>query len=280
MAYRRSIVFSALLFCLPLCLPLDLVAQQAQAVRGHLIDLETAEPVLSGAVTVIAGEERLGTTETDEDGFFFLPLERPGIYRLEARRLGYASTLSQEFRVIRGDTVSVRFGVHVSAIPMDPLVVVARTNRGQNKFRDHQEDWGKGIFLTPEMIDSIAPLHYADVFRKQEDIWLSWGWGRLSTGSRGLVPRVRTFKGRGCLAYMVNGIQVRENNRYLLDGMEPERIQAVEIFRYPGEVPPDLRKFGDVTETTSRAGAFGNATYTAQNFYDCGVVVYWTDRGW
>ena len=256
------------------------LSKAQQAVRGHLIDLDTGDPVPAGDVTVILGADRLATTDTDENGFFFLPLERPGVYRLEARRLGYASTLSQDFRVIRGDTVSVRFGLHVSAIAMDPLVVVARTNRGQNKFRDHQEEWGQGIFITPEMMDSIAPLHYADVFRKQEDVWLSWGWGQLSTGSRGPVPRVRTFKGRGCLAYMVNGIQVRDHNWYLLDGMDPGRIRAVEIFRYPGEVPPDLRSFGGITSETTRAGAFGNATYSVQDFYECGVVVYWTDRGW
>jgi hypothetical protein len=244
------------------------------------VDLDTGDPVPSGAVTVILGADRLATTDTDETGYFFLPIERPGVYRLEARRLGYVSSLSQDFRVIQGDTVSVRFGLHVNAIPMDPLVVVGRTNRGQNKFRNHQVDWGKGIFISPEMLDSIAPVHYADVFRKQEDIWLSWGWGQLSTGNRGPVPKVRTFKGRGCLAYMVNGVQVRDENWYLLDGMDPRRIRAVEIFRYPGEVPPDLRNFGDVTSASTRMGAFGNATYSVQEFMECGVVVYWTDRGW
>ena len=74
-------------------------------------------------------------------------------------------------------------GVLPRAVLLEPLLVVGRTNRGMNKFSEHMEEWGEGIFLTPDMIDSIAPRHYGDVFRKQEDIWLSWGWGTWSTSS-------------------------------------------------------------------------------------------------
>ena len=133
-----------------------------QAVRGHLLDLEAGTPIFTGAITLISGSERLGTTITDEDGYFFLPIAEPGEYQLEARRLGYATTVSQPIQVAPGDTLTVRFGVLPRAVLLDPLLVVGRTNRGMNKFSDHMEEWGEGIFLTPEMIDSIAPRHYGD----------------------------------------------------------------------------------------------------------------------
>jgi len=251
-----------------------------QAVRGHLLDLEAVMPVSTGAITLISGGERLAATGTDEEGYFFLPIPNPGEYQLEARRLGYATTRSQAFQVMAGDTLTVRFGVRPDAVLLEPLLVVGRTGRGLSRFSDHMEEWGEGIFLTPEMIDSIAPRHYGDIFRNQEDIWLSWGWGTLSTGTQGPVPRARTYRGRGCMTYMVNRTPVGSGNRYILEGIDPETIEAVEIYRYPGEVPPDLRNFGDMTVASSRSGAFGSATYSILDFYECGVVVYWTTEGW
>ena len=272
-----------------------------QAVRGHLLGLEAGTPILTGAITLISGSERLGTTITDEDGYFFLPIAEPGEYQLEARRLGYATTVSQPIQVAPGDTLTVRFGVLPRAVLLEPLLVVGRTRRGVNQFSDHMEEWGEGIFLTPEMIDSTAPRHYGDVFRKQEDTWLSWGWGTLTTGSKGLVPRVRSHRGKGCMTYMVNripivaGTRFGSGNWYLLEGMDPEKIVAVEIYRYPGEVPPDLSNFGDWATSSLRASGtsqlgryrggswadpVGGATYSNREFGECGVVVYWTTEEW
>lgn len=252
----------------------------AQAIRGNLIDLEAMRPILAGAVTLLSGDERLGTATTDDEGFFFLPVPESGQYQLEARRLGYATTVSQPFEVTRGDTVTVRFAVSPEAILLEPLVVVAHTSRGMYRFLDHMEEWGKGIFLTPAMIDSLAPWHYADVFRGQEDIWLSWGWGELSTGSRGLVPRIHTFRGDGCMSYMVNRTRIGSRNWYLLDELDPKWIVAVEIYRYVGELPPDMRNEGNTEESWIDYGAFGGAEYRRNQLRSCGVTVYWTFQGW
>jgi hypothetical protein len=254
-------------------------AGSAQAIRGHLVDLEASRPVPAAAVTLLSGGERLGTATTDDRGFFFLTVSESGSYQLEARRLGYATTLSQPFEVTPGDTVTVRFEVSPDAIPLEPLVVVARTSRGMYRFLDHMEAWGQGIFLTPVMIDSIAPRHYADVFRNQEDVWLSWRWGELSTGSYGLLPSIRTFRGRGCITYMVNRTRIGSGNWFVLEHLDPKSIVAVEIYRFPGELPPDMRNEGSLEERWIDRGAFG-AQYDRYSFLDCGVTVYWTHHRW
>jgi len=153
-----------------------------QAVRGHLFDLETMTTISTGAITLISGSERLRTTITDDDGYLFLPIAEPGEYQLEARRMGYATTVSQPIQVTRADTLTVRFGVQVRAV--------------------------------------------------------------------------------------------------LLEGLDAETIVAVEIYRYPGETPPDLRNHGDMAVSSTRAGAFGAVTYSVLEFYECGVVVYWTTEEW
>lgn len=254
------------------------LSRAPQAVRGYLIDLEAEQPVPTGDVILLLGGERLAATSTDEEGFFFLSIPDPGEYQLEASRLGYGRTVSQPFRVEPGDTLTVRFEILPHAVQLEPLLVIGRTNRGTNKFLRHKEDWGRGIFLTPEKIDSIAPRHYGDVFRKQEGIWLSWGWGRWSTGTSGPVPKVRTYQGHGCLTYMVDRTPIVPTNRYILEGLDPKDIVAVEIYRSPMEVPPDLRNFQDMEVKSVRTS--GLATYSSLLFYECGVAVYWTVRGW
>ena len=251
----------------------------AQAIRGHLIDIEASRAILAGAVTLLSGDERLAATTTDDEGYFLLRVPGPGEYRLEATRLGYRTTVSQPFEVLRGDTVTVRFGVSPEAILLEPLVVVAHTNRGMFRFLDHMEAWGEGIFVTPAMIDSIKPRHYADVFRNQEDVWLSWRWGELSTGSYGVLPSIRTFKGRGCLTYMVDRIRIGPWNWYVLEGLDPKRIVAVEIYRYPGELPPDMRNQGSKEDSWIDEGAFG-AQYRRTSLLSCGVAILWTAQGW
>jgi len=194
--------------------------------------------------------------------------------------LGYATTVSQAFEITSEDTLTVRFVLAPSAVLLDPMVIVGNTNRGMRRFSDHMGEWGKGLFLTPEMIDSMAPRHYGDVFRKQEGIWLSWGWGQLSTGTQGPIPTVRTYQGTGCMTYVVDRIRIGPTNRYLIEAIDPKSIVAVEIYRSPGEVPPDLRHQGDEESNLPRTGSFGLATYSNPKFWECGVVVYWTTRGW
>ena len=135
-----------------------------------------------------------------------------------------------------------------------------------------QQDWGRGIFLGPDAIEMMELRHAGDVFRDQEDVSLRWGWGRYQGGSAGPVPRIRTFRGTGCLKYMVDRNPVRPPpwlegadpwTIYPLDGLQAEDIRAVEIYRYVGEAPPELRR---------------HATWDDAAL--CGLVVFWTWAGW
>jgi hypothetical protein len=56
----------------------------------------------------------------------------------------------------------------------------------------------------------------------------------------------------------------------MLDG---EDIEAVEYYRYIGEVPPDLRDYAMVVEDLSGRGGLSAAS-------NCGLVIFWTKAGW
>ena len=265
----------------------------AQAVKGRLIDDLTTEGIDGVAVTLFRYGLKGRTVISDSTGAFFLPLPGRGPYSLEAERLGYATSRSRQLVAELTDTISVEFRLNMEVILLDPLVVTALDGRGESRFERHQVEWGKGVFMTPEMVDSIQPEHPADVFRGQEKTWFTWGF---SPRTYKAVPRIRTLLGTGCLAYMVNffpvipprwdppvrgrqGTQFAESYRTslwedtILDLVDGEDIVAVEYYRHISEVPPDLRHYAMVDENISGRGGLS----AVQN---CGLVVFWTADGW
>jgi hypothetical protein len=157
------------------------------------------------------------------------------------------------------------------------------------------DTWGEGIFITPEMLDSIAPRHPADVFRGRKDIWLSWGWGAAASGQQGPVPNVRTYLGTGCLSYMIDGRVYRRPSwssgsiwlDYPFDTLFGRDLVAVEIYRHISEVPPEIRNAaqeafnGQPTRGVARLDG-SMAQRVQQDFIPqvCGVVNFWTEVGW
>jgi len=253
-----------------------------QAVRGNVIDPDAFAPVVSAEVFLLSGEDRLEATLSNGAGYFLLPVREPGTYRLEVRRLGYQTTRSESFEVESGEVLTVEFRVQRDAIQLEPLVVTARNRRGMNEFLRNMDDWGRGLFLTPEAIDSIAPRHWADVFSGQEDMWLSWRWGVIDpfTGSTGAVPNVRSLRGAGCMVYVVDRTRVTADNSFILAGLSRESIVAVEIYRSPNEIPPHLLWQADNESEASFTNPLSATVFTTLETQMCGVAVYWTRRAW
>jgi hypothetical protein len=265
----------------------------SQAVRGQVIDDQTNDGVDGVAITLIRYGRKGRTVLSDSAGGFFLPLPGRGPFSLEAGRIGYATSTSRQFIAEYTDTITVEFRLDVEAILLDPLVVTAVDGRGESRFKRHQEEWGRGIFLSPSMVDSIQPQHPADVFRGQEKTRFLWGW---SPKTNSAVPVVRTYLGSGCLAYMVDFFPVipprwdpptrgRSGSQFqdiartsiwentILDLVDGEDIVAVEFYRYIGEVPPDLRDYAMMDNDISGQGGLSS-------IQNCGLVIFWTGAGW
>jgi len=236
----------------------------AQVLQGHIRDDSTRVGVDGASVAILQGNNRVQAAVADTSGWFSMTLPDSGTYRLEARRLGYAAATSLPIFISQADTVTVEFHLSAQAVLMEPLIVIGRRDRGSTHFYERLEGWGQGIFMTPAMVDSIQPLHPADVFRNQEKTWLSWAWG-----TRRAVPRIRTYLGRGCVMYVLDGRPVREDfwgptwEDSPLSWINGDDVVAVEFYRYYGEVPPELRRFAQ-----NEDGAL------------CGLAAFWTAVGW
>jgi hypothetical protein len=127
------------------------------------------------------------------------------------------------------------------------------------------------------MIDSLAPSRPADVLDDVDDLVVRYEIGTTSTGFRDLIPTVRSVRGRGCLLYMVDLVPVRSLTEdgasdwsgYQMGMLEPEDIEAVEVYRSILEVPRELQRY---TYVPSRRGGMG--------LVNCGLVIFWTRQGW
>jgi hypothetical protein len=293
---RRSILRLIPALVLAIVPWLQAQSAAAQAVRGVVVDNENLSRVSAATVRLVHGDDAGQGAETDASGHFFLPVPGVGEYRLEVTRIGYRTTRSQTFRVEERDTVTVEFLLAPDVVLLAPLTVTARSTRGRNLFERHREEWGKGVFVTPQQIDSMHLTAPAEVFRKMKDVKLTWGVGDLSDGRRGPIPSVLSQQGTGCLLYMVNHVWVRPGpsatdegpshrvvnttrskdaaaaessatwSGYQLGDLLPEDIAAVEVFRSISEVPPELRRYTHV--------------WRKQPLANCGLVVFWTKSAW
>lgn len=255
-----------------------------QAIAGVVVDDRTLDPVPGALVRLVIQGRLNRATETDSVGRFFLSAPREDQYQLEVSRMGYETSRSQPVLVADGDTVSVEFRVLPDAILMDPIMVTGYTRRGRNAFDRRRQEWGRGLFLTPAQIDSIAPEHPAHALEGLEKVHVAWGWGPTLSGGSGPMPSVRGLLGRGCLLYMVDFVPVRPEpfapgawSGYQLGSLLGQDIVAVEVYRSVSEVPPELYRFSNQVRTIFSAGGGG---VQSQYLINCGLVVFWTRAGW
>lgn len=243
------------------------VPAQGQLLRGTLLDQRNGFPVPEAQLTLLRNDQVVLTTLTDSAGFFRLPIPEAGKYVLEAERMGYARSRSHPIKINPPDTITVEVAIHPEALLLEPLVVTAKSSYGRASFRNHKE-LGKGVFFTPEMVDSINPKHPAEVLWKADKTFFIWRFG-----DRKPIPSIRTTLGSGCLSYMLNRNHVNPSfypglwEGSPLEFLKGEDVVAVEYYRHISEVPPDMFDFAYVD------GYRGMPQM-------CGLVIFWTRAGW
>ena len=256
----------------------------AQAIRGVVVDDITRMGVPAALVRLIEDGEAGRGAQTDDEGGFLLSLPGSGEYRLEVSGLGYETALSQAVTIERGDTLSVEFRVRPDAVLLDPITVVGRSRRGRDAFERRSNEWDRGFFLSPAMVDSLSPDHPAEVLKGLDKVDVRWGWGVNSRGWAGPVPNVRSVLGRGCILYMVDFVPVQaapwetgDWTGFQLSSLLGDDLVAVEVYRSVLETPPELRKYTDRFRPVWNPRRMGVGY---QESIHCGLVVFWTRSGW
>ena len=249
----------------------------AQVIKGRLIDDETDRGIAGGTMSLMLGERVVDRILSDSTGAFLLQAPTAGTYGVAVQSVGYRQTRSSLLDLELGDTLTVEYRLLPEAILLEPMLVTATSRSGQAQFRRRMNE-GIGQFVTRPTMDSLDLSHPGQVFGHVEGFNLSWGWGTFESGAQGMIPRVRSYMGRGCVRFVLDGVLAgprffsdRGKNPwslYPLDGLTEGEIMGMEFYRFIGEVPEELKRLA--TEALNRAGTDGM----------CGLVMIWTRARW
>ncbi len=280
--------------CAPVLLGLAaLVASTgaAQVVNGRVLEADTRKPISGARVTLRPVTDTTVTgalAVSRDDGTFSAHPRSPGRYLVEAARLGFRPQRRGPFDVQPDAPVELEIVLPIRPITLDPVTVTAEVNAGLLQrvgFYDRQRgDFGH--FITRDYIESRRASRPTDLLRAIPGVGIvpdPQTPGKVRLQMRG----THIMQGGACAPRVfVDGlIAIRGDSRppgragsakedeieNVLDGdprnpepslddiVNPDQIEAIEVYRSATEVPAE----------------FGGAGI----FTRCGVVVIWTRHG-
>ena len=219
---------------------------------GSRTPIADAEVVLSATV---AGRP-LSRSLTDSAGAFRAGLSGTGSYTVRVEHVGYVTFVSQPFTVAGGETVALEIRLGRNAIPLDPLIVTARTTDSRLAgFHERRHTRFFGRYLTREDIDSRPATRTTDLLRSVPGVTLQRVRAR-NRGERSLLM-VRGPAGNCEPAIYIDGVRTQQSADASIDDvLVPDMIEGVEVY-------------------TSSAGA--PVQYVQPG--TCGLVLFWTRQG-
>lgn len=240
--------------------PVFAPAQQSATVTINVTSAETGEP-LPGAQAVL-GDARGGTI-ADSNGAVRLTNLAAGEHRIEIRMIGY-ETRSFTLNVTAGERMVIDAPLALAPVQLEGVEAEATPGPVRSRslaatgFYERMDRGGGGTFLTREEIDRRNPSLMSDLFRRVSGVRVVRYDPRYNTSYALQMARgAQTMRNGGeCpVVYYIDGVQ-RQLSPLGIDEMRPNEIEAIEIYRGSGALPPQFR-----------AGSSS-----------CGVVAIWTRR--
>ncbi|MFG1691633.1 carboxypeptidase-like regulatory domain-containing protein [Gemmatimonadota bacterium] len=265
-------------------LPLSL---EAQVIQGRVVD-EAMDRGVDGAVVTLLAEDSsvVRRVSTEDGGAFYLTIPEAGTYRVRVTALGYGTTVSDRLLMSAADDLELVVGLQPDPVELPGVVtVIPQDRRGRDSFL-RRAAAGRGLFIDPEWLSRIEMYHPADALRVlgEDGVSVWWDVGPLDSESLavGPIPRVRSALGNGCFVYLLDERPVFKRHPetvllspwsyWPLNSLLPSDIAAMEVYRYPGEVPPEFRP------QAVREFYASDSTYVGEE--SCGIVMIWTKTRW
>lgn len=236
---------------------------RAQVLRGYVYADGSGEPIVGAQIIILNDDDEPRVRGvTDTSGGFVIDVQQAGDYKLQVTHIGYADYLSDEVFVPRRAAVELRVRLGTEAIPLEPLVVVARFNAEEAHLADFNRrrlNPGRvgGHFLTREEVASRPNATPTQLLLSVPGVTLD----RVNNSAAFSMDRsIIRFPGGmagGCRASVfVDGSPVSQSESSTIDDMlDHSLIGGVEVYPRASEAPVQY-----------------------QRNMGCGVVLYWTRR--
>lgn len=239
---------------------------QAQTLEGRLLDGATGEPIPTGLVIMMTEQgDSVGSTLSDDDGWFSISSPRPGSFFLIASAWGYGETMAGIFELGEDGLMSLDYRLAPAPVPLEQILVeldagTPLPHKVVSSGFVRRMQRGLGQFVTPYEIENAVDTRTSDVLSRRPGVFARYpsnvetyaGARLLLQGPLGLcAPRV-----------YLDGILVGTNG-VDIDGLVPlSDLEAAEIYRRPAQVPVEYGMGGRAGEDSA--------------FNPCGVVLLWT----
>ena len=226
-----------------------------QIVRGVVREVGTGTPVFGARLLLrTADDEVRAGVISDEHGEFELHSEIAGLVRLEISHFAYADWTTSNFALPSDAEIDVEVRLDIEAIPLEPIVVVARSSAPTRRLvgfeeRRRSETGFGGFFITVEDVEARASATTTGLLRGTPgmDVRLidSGGLDRHVISARGCPSR--TF---------IDGMEIQQDRGHSVDDLiTPDRVAGIEV--YP-------------------RGLSAPAQFSSAIGPDCGVVLFWS----
>lgn len=197
-----------------------------QVVQGTVLETGSRAPITAVEVVLqdaVGDRVQRGLVVTDSLGAFRISAPLPGRYILQLRRIGYATQTTRDFEVEAGEVVVLELSMSTEYLKLDSLVVVERrrgTPSSVIQFRERAE-WTRKT--------GRGRVYYADDLK---------GMGSI----RSLY--LLNSSPRGCpMTVLVDNLPISDPRELDYLG-EVERLEGVEIYRSPSQIPEEFQHHG------------------------------------
>lgn len=225
---------------------------QSQVLRGRVLVDATAAPISGVRVSATDSAGAAATASSDSAGRFIIRLARAGSYTLTAEHVAYRAARPSTLAVERGEEIALEIRMAESAVPLDPITVVARRGPATGALQGYYDrlEWnsrlGIGRFVTREHIERFTRGRVTDYLIDIPFVQI-----------RGISTRTVVLRQRGAECtpkVFADGLRVPA--AALDDVMSVADLEGIEIYRGTTESPAE--------------------------YWDtdgCGVILAWTRRG-
>ncbi len=240
----------ALLCSAALLLP---VTARAQTIRGVVLEEGTTDPIQGATIQLLGPDSTLrAAVMSDDKGWFQLSAEKEGSYLLRPSHPSYAATRTDSVSVGRHEIVTVVLRMGRAPIPLEPLVVAARSRHPLAGFYERAERGGLGRFIHREYIEHRVAALPSQLLMMTPGIRLTRSDDRMSN-----FITMSGATGRCTPNIYLDGLPVPPGLTTIDDLTASELIEGIEIYDSYA-VAPDIFP-------------------VPMNEY-CGIVAFWSRR--
>jgi hypothetical protein len=246
---------AAALFVLP-------ASAQAQSLRGTVVDDTTEEPVAGAMVTLFVRDFPLVHSRTDSAGAFLAIPGRAGPFIVRVTHPHYTPIDSLELSAHNGELVTVAIRLGRTVVPLEPLVVTARSESRLGGFEERRRNARFGTFIERSQIQLRPGARTTDLLRAIPSVYVDVP-GRGVENPRATVsefaPRSARLSMRSTVgtcepAIYLDGVRVQQfEDSSVDDFLRPDMIEGIEIYPAAAGAPSE---FSDPT--------------------GCGSIVFWS----